>query len=284
MDAKQDDPAGAAGDENPFSPEAMATAARFLSTEQERAEVAAETASLAADGFCVVEGVLDLDQLAAVRHEVDRLNAETPPSASSFGGFDTRRAFNLLGRSRAFDPLAGHTRVVATVEAHLHDQIQLSETSTVTLGPGQPSQVLHHDDGCYPMPRPHLPLMVSAMLAVDDFTEANGATRVVPGSHLLAEVDTSADTVPLEMRAGSVGLWDGRLVHGGGENSTGTARRGVAVLYTRAWLRQQENQFLCLSPDLVAGFDRRYQRLLGWCLYGAHTGIVQGRDPKHTLP
>lgn len=270
-------------DENPFSSEAMADAARFLSTDEERAEVSTAITDLERDGFCIIENVLDADELAAVRDEVDRLNAETPPSASSFGGFDTRRAFNLLGRSRVFDPLAGHRSVVAAVEAHLGDQIQLSEASTVTLGPGQPRQILHHDDGCYPMPRPHLPLMVSAMLAVDEFTEANGATHVVPGSHLVPEVDTSADTVRLTMGAGSVALWDGRLVHGGGANSSDAERRGVAVLYTRAWLRQQENQFLCLSPDIVAGFDRRYQRLLGWCLYGTHTGIVGGRDPKHVL-
>ena len=283
MESQHDDPSRDVIDENPFSAEAMATATRLLSTERDRVDVAPANAALADDGYCVVEGVLDHDQLTAVRAEVDRLNAETPPSASSFGGFETRRAFNLLGRSRVFDPLVTSRRVIAAVEAHLADQIQLSEASTVTLEPGQAAQILHVDDGCYPMPRPHLPLMVSAMLAVDDFTEANGATRVVPGSHLRPEVDTSADTLPLEMPAGSVGLWDGRLVHGGGANTTGAARRGVAVLYTRAWLRQQENQFLCLDPDVVAGFDRPYQRLLGWCLYGPHTGIVQGRDPKHLL-
>lgn len=284
MDSSQAGSPRGAIDQNPFSPEAMALSARFLSTEEERAEMSGAVGALARDGYCIIEGALDDDELAAARGEVDRLNAETPPSSSTFGGFDTRRAFNLLGRSRGFDPLAAHRGVVATIEGHLGDQIQLSETSTVTLEPQQGAQILHHDDGCYPMPRPHLPLMVSAMWAIDDFTAANGATRVVPGSHLVAEVDIEADTVPLEMPAGSVGLWDGRLVHGGGANTTDAVRRGVAVLYTRAWLRQQENQFLCLDPELVAGFDRRYQRLLGWCLYGVHTGIVEGRDPKHVLP
>jgi hypothetical protein len=270
-------------DQNPFSAEAMASAARLLSTGEERTEVSEATTTLADNGYCVMEGLLDDEDLRAVRVGVDGLNAQTPPSASTFGGFDTQRAFNLLGRSRAFDALAAHRRVVAAVEAHLDDQIQLSETSTITLGPGQGEQVLHHDDGCYPLPRPHLPLMVSAMWAIDDFTVANGATRVVPGSHLHAEVDVAAETVPVEMSAGSVALWDGRLVHGGGANTTTTARRGVAVLYSRAWLRQQENQFLCLDSAVVAGFDRGYQRLLGWCLYGPHTGIVEGRDPKHLL-
>ena len=282
MDSDGDNPRSAI-DRNPFGPEAMAVAARFLSTEEERAEASEATAALARDGYCVIENALDAQQLAAARKEVDRLNAETPESASSFGGYNTRRAFNLLGRSRAFDFLAAHPTVVAAVESHLEDQIQLSETSTVTLEPGQDAQVLHYDDGCYPMPRPHMPLMVSVMWAIDDFTVPNGATRMVTGSHLETEVDSAADTVPLEMSAGSVGLWDGRLVHGGGANTTGVARRGLAVLFTRAWLRQQENQYLCIAPDVVAGFDRRFQRLLGWSLYGPHTGVVEGRDPKHLL-
>ena len=282
MDSDRDNTRDAI-DRNPFGPEAMAVAARVLSTEAERAEASEAIASLARDGYCIIENALDGQQLAAVRQEVDRLNALTPASASSFGGYNTRRAFNLLGRSRVFDPLVMQPTVVATIESHLDDQIQLSETSTVTLGPGQGSQILHYDDGCYPMPRPHMPLMVSAMLAVDDFAVANGATRVVPGSHLAPEVDPEADTVPLKMSAGSVGLWDGRLVHGGGANTTDVARRGVAVLYARAWLRQQENQYLCIAPEVVAGFDRRFQRLLGWSLYGPHTGIVEGRDPKHLL-
>lgn len=271
-------------DRNPFSPEAMAIAARPISTDEERAAASTAIDDLALHGFCVIPNALGSDLLARARREVDRLNSETPPSASTFGGFRTRRAFNLLGRSRSFDPLASHPAVVATVEAHLADQIQLSETSTVTLGPGEAAQVLHHDDGCYPLARPHPPLMVSAMWAIDDFTEENGATRVVPGSHLWTDVDPESPTIPLEMPAGSVGLWDGRLVHGGGANQSTEPRRGVAVLYARAWLRQQENQYLCLDPAVVAGFDRRFQRLLGWSLYGPHTGIVGGRDPKHLLP
>ena len=271
-------------DRNPFSSEAMAQAARFLSSEEERLAVASQSRELRDVGYTVLADLLDADTLAEARREVDRLMAETPPSASSFGGYDTKRAFNLLGRSRAFDALASHPSVIAVIEAHLADQIHLSETSTVTLGAGEAAQILHYDDGCYPVPRPHMPLMVSVMWALDDFTEANGATRMAAGTHLQTDPDIDgSDTVPLEMSAGSVGLWDGRTIHGGGANTTDRPRRGIAVLYARAWLRQQENQFLCLDRAVVSGFDRKYQRLLGWCMYGPHTGIVQGRDPKHTL-
>ena len=269
---------------NPFSSEAMSQSARFLATDDEGQAVADNVDQLAASGYTVLTDLLDEETLAAARDELDRLMAETPDSSTPFGGYGTKRAFNLLGRSRAFDPLVGHPLVVAAVEAHLQDQIQLSEVSTVTLGPSENAQMLHFDDGCYPLPRPHEPLMVSVMWAMDDFTEVNGATRIVPGSHLDPDpAFVSVPTEPLLMSAGSAGLWDGRTVHGGGANNSDRPRRGIAVLYARAWLRQQENQYLCLDRSLIASFDRRYQRLLGWCTYGPHTGIVEGRDPKGQL-
>lgn len=269
---------------NPFSSEAMSQSARFLATDEERQAVAGNVAELATSGYTVLPDLLDEHALSAARDELDRLMAETPDSATPFAGYGTKRAFNLLGRSRAFDPLVSHPLVGAAIEAHLQDQIQLSEVSTVTLGAAENAQMLHFDDGCYPLPRPHPPLMVSVMWAMDDFTELNGATRMVPRSHLDPDPAFAAvPTEPLLMSAGSAGLWDGRTVHGGGANNSDRPRRGVAVLYARAWLRQQENQYLCLDRSLVAGFDRRYQRLLGWCTYGPHTGIVEGRDPKSVL-
>ncbi len=86
--------------------------------------------------------------------------------------------------------------------------------------------MMHLDDGCYPLPRPHPPLMVSVMWAIDDFTEVTGATRMVPGSHLdpdRAFVDVA--TEPLFMQAGSAGLWDGRTVHVGGAQQPAATRR-----------------------------------------------------------
>jgi len=271
-------------DQNPFSPEAMARAGRWVSTEAERALGAPAIEQLAADGVAVLPSLLDEPTLDAARDELDRRNTETPASSTTFGGFATRRPFNLLGPSRAFDPLVTHPLVIAVIESHLDDQIQISEASGITIGPHEPAQILHFDDGCYPLPRPHPPLMVSVMWALDDFAEANGATRVAPGTHLVDEPEIEAlRTIPMEMPAGSALLWDGRTIHGGGANRTETPRRGVAVLYARAWLRQQENQFLCIDRATVAGFDRRYQRLLGWCIYANHTGLVAGRDPKHLL-
>ncbi|MDH4363755.1 MAG: phytanoyl-CoA dioxygenase family protein [Acidimicrobiia bacterium] len=273
-------------DRNPFSAEAMELAAHRISTGAHRADAEAQIGELAAQGFTHFPTRVSGDELDEVRAELDRLSIGVDTSRSSFGGYRTKRVFNLAGNSRAFDRLITDPLVIATVEAHLQDQIQLSEISSIQIEPGEVAQTLHHDDGCYPLPRPHPPLMVSAIWAIDPFTEANGASRVLPGSHLEVSPDLEAAvgaTLPLEMAAGSVGLWDGRLIHGGGANHTERPRRAVAVLYARAWLRQQENQYLCIDRATVAGFDRDYQRLLGWSRYGPHTGIVGGRDPGHLL-
>ncbi len=273
-------------DRNPFSPEAMALAARHLSTDDQRTQAKAQIEQLAAKGYTHFPARLHSERLGAVRAEFDRVCSQVDNSRSSFAGYRTKRVFNLAGESRAFDGLITDPMVIATVEAHLQDQIQLSEISSIQIEPGEVAQALHFDDGCYPLPRPHPPLMVSAIWALDAFTETNGASRVLPGSHLDPDPDLEGAvgaTTSLEMPAGSVGLWDGRLIHGGGANQTDRPRRAVAVLYARAWLRQQENQYLCIDRATVAGFDRNFQRLLGWSRYGPHTGIVAGRDPGHLL-
>lgn len=280
------DPGGDPIDRNPFSAEAMALAAHRISTDEQRAECRRQIDELAAQGYTHFPARLGDDELEEVRAEFDRICGAADNSRSSFGGYRTKRVFNLAGESRTFDRLITHPLVIATVEAHLQDQIQLSEISSIQIEPGEVAQTLHYDDGCYPLPRPHPPLMVSAIWSLDAFTEANGASRVLPASHLDPQPDLEAAesaTIALEMPAGSVGLWDGRLIHGGGANHTDRPRRAVAVLYARAWLRQQENQYLCIDRATVAGFDRDYQRLLGWSRYGPHTGIVAGRDPGHLL-
>ncbi len=272
-------------DRNPFSPEAMSAVARLVSTEAERDAVAPPAARLAADGYAVLPDLIVGDELRAVGESLDELLAVTRPVDSSFAGSRTTRVFNMLGRSRAFDGIARHPKVIALVESHLADQIQVSEMSSVSIGPGEPEQILHFDDGCYPLPRPHPPLMVSVMWAIDDFTLDNGATHLVRGSHLEVEPPvTATDTDRLVMTAGSAGLWDGRLVHGAGANTTDRERRAIVVLYARAWLRQQENQYLCVDHETVATLDPDYQHLLGWSRYGPHTGIVDGRDPRRVLP
>jgi ectoine hydroxylase-related dioxygenase (phytanoyl-CoA dioxygenase family) len=124
------------------------------------------------------------------------------------------------------------------------------------------------------------------MWALDDFTEANGATRIVPGSHrwvdrLPADGD---EVVAAAMPAGSVNFYLGRLYHGGGANRTDLPRLGVILEYVASWLRPQENHILAVPADVVATLPERLQELLGYNIYPPFLGYVDGRHPRRSLP
>jgi ectoine hydroxylase-related dioxygenase (phytanoyl-CoA dioxygenase family) len=124
------------------------------------------------------------------------------------------------------------------------------------------------------------------MWALTDFTEANGATRVIPGSHL---ADHSPDygeqypTIPAEMPAGSVLVWHGSLWHGGGANTTDERRVGVAMNYCAGYIRQQENQQLGIPRDVAAGFSPRLRELCGYGIYHGLIGHIDKHDPVEML-
>jgi ectoine hydroxylase-related dioxygenase (phytanoyl-CoA dioxygenase family) len=124
------------------------------------------------------------------------------------------------------------------------------------------------------------------MWALTDFTEANGATRLVPGSHLwdhAPDYGRAYDTVPAEMAAGSVLVWHGSLWHGGGANATERRRYGIAMNYCAGWVRQQENQQLGLPLDTVASFEPRLQELCGFGTYHHLIGHIDKQTPAQRL-
>jgi ectoine hydroxylase-related dioxygenase (phytanoyl-CoA dioxygenase family) len=128
---------------------------------------------------------------------------------------------------------------------------------------------------------------VGTMWALDEFTEANGATRVSVGSHRLPEVGLQSfdvETVPAAMPQGSIVLYTGRTVHGGGANTTDAPRIGINVDYALGWLRQEENQYLSVPLDVVRELPEDIQRLMGY-QHGAYAlGYVDDvRDPIDVL-
>lgn len=273
-------------DRNPFSPAAQAieTSKRF-STPAARAAAAEDLARLHTDGYIILNNVLDADKVAEIRAEFARLHDGVPTGVSEFGGRSTQRLYNLVARTRVLDDLYLHPRVLALVEAHLDDQIQLSIASSVNLLPGETAQAFHRDDGYYPLARPHQPLSMNSMWAIDDFTAANGATLVIPGSHRIADPEPAPDATVIraEMPAGSVMLWDGSLFHAGGTNATEQARLGITVIYCRAWLRQQENQFLGVPPAVARDLSRPLQKLIGYWVANNFLGYVNEASPREFL-
>jgi ectoine hydroxylase-related dioxygenase (phytanoyl-CoA dioxygenase family) len=108
----------------------------------------------------------------------------------------------------------------------------------------------------------------------------------VPGSHRADDprAFTIDDTVPAEMPRGSVVLYTGRTVHGGGANRTDAWRTGVNVDYVLGWLRQEENQYLSIPIEVVRELPERMQRLLGYEMGAYALGYIDDvRSPMALL-
>jgi len=237
------------------------------------------------DGYAVVESILSVEEAADVRAGLRDVLDRTPTGRNDFEGFSTRRIYALFAKTRAFDALALHPLLLQVLDDVLGPSYQLSAPTGIEIGPGEKAQVLHTDDGIYPLPRPHPEVVLNSMWALDDFTEANGATRVVPGSHRWTDrrpVDPD-ETVTVTMPAGSVLFILGSLWHGGGANRTERTRLGVLLEYAAGWLRPQENHVLAVAPEVVRTLPTRLQELLGYGIHPPFVGYVDGRHPRRVL-
>ncbi len=247
-------------------------------------------AVLASDGCVVIDRLASKADRDVLMAELEPYIEATPTGSDDFSGRTTKRTGGLIGRSpkcREFvmDPLIlGTARTVLSYAT----SIQVHLTQMISIGGGSPAQSIHRDQWAFdffPFPAEY-EVQCNTIWAFDDFTEANGATRVIPGSNLYDDRMRFelSDTEPAEMEAGSVLLYTGRLYHGGGANQTDATRHGLNLTYNVSWLRQEENQYLSCPPEIAAGLDNDLLRLMGYA-YGAYAlGYVDdGRDPLDAL-
>jgi ectoine hydroxylase-related dioxygenase (phytanoyl-CoA dioxygenase family) len=249
---------------------------------------AAHLDRIARDGYTIVPDVFDADRALALRTELDRLEAALgiTPAGNSFEGTRTWRIYNLLAHGPLFEAIPVDPLVLPIVEGVLDPGCLVSSLSSIAIGPGEIAQPIHADDQVMPLTKPHVATVCNTMWALTDFTEANGATRIIPGSHLAdhsPEYGASFESIPAEMPAGSVLVWHGSLWHGGGANTTDERRIGIAMNYCAGWVRQQENQQLGLPIDLVATFTPRLQELCGFGIYRGLIGHIDKRSAADRL-
>jgi ectoine hydroxylase-related dioxygenase (phytanoyl-CoA dioxygenase family) len=234
-------------------------------------------------GYTIIENAFSLDLADELIETLDRLEHERNivPAANSFEGVNTWRIYNLLALDPAFQQVPVHPVVLPLADAVLGGEVLISSLSSIVIGGGEAAQAIHADDQLLPLPKPHVGTVFNSMWALTDFIEANGATRVIPGSHKADRSPTYGqhyDSIPAEMPKGSILAWHGSLWHGGGENTTEQRRYGIAMNYCAGWIRQQENQQLGLSLDLVATFEPRLRELCG---FGSYRGLI-GHIDKQT--
>ena len=269
---------------SPSTPRPAAAASPAL----DAVDLDAHAARVRRDGYTVLERVIPVDTVAAMVDTIDRIEREHGLSCArtTFEGLRTLRVNNLLALDEAFWPVPLQPQVLGIAERLLDAELLLHSLCTLVTGPGQEAQPVHEDTQLIPLPRPHLPIVVNAIWALSDFTERNGATRIVPGSHLrdhAPDYGRPCDTIAAEMPAGSVMVFDSALWHGAGANLSEARRYALSCAYCAGWLRQQENFQLGIARETAARFPRRLQQLCGYGVYRGQFGHIDNRDPIELL-
>jgi ectoine hydroxylase-related dioxygenase (phytanoyl-CoA dioxygenase family) len=247
-------------------------------------------AILALDGALILDDVLDAAGVAAVRAETDPYVQATANGRDSFTGYQTTRTGALVARSPACRELVMHPAIIAACDAFLKracDRYQLHLTQVIRIRPGQPKQPLHRDRLAW---GGFLPASIEPQLntiwAMTDFTRANGATQVAPGSPAWADGRRAEphEVGYAEMKAGSVLVYSGSVIHAGGENQTDADRVGINITYSLGWLRQEENQYLSCPPAIARTLDPKLQALLGYAMGSYALGYYSPPLPPGQAP
>jgi len=252
-----------------------------------------------ADGYIILDGLLSDAELQAIREQLTRLFDEGPTGRNDFEGKRTQRVYTLVGRGKPFERLVEDPAILSIVDELLMPNYLLTASQAIAIAPGETPQPVHTDDSFYTIPRPRRAISVSTMWALDDFTEDNGATEVIPASHRwsdeqLIDVYEGDDSVtlapeyqphlrPLLMPAGACAVFAGTLVHRGGPNRSPGVRRAISNQYCEPWARQQENFFLAIPKGKVAKMSPRLQSLLGYSVHPPFMGQVTARHPRKVL-
>jgi ectoine hydroxylase-related dioxygenase (phytanoyl-CoA dioxygenase family) len=244
------------------------------------------------DGFVILERLIDQALIDQIKLELAPYLQGEKLGRNDFEGFATERIYALLAKSPSMACLIEHETVLNIVDQLLPANYLLSSALAINLHPGETAQRFHidHNPGALTARLPDtqfdFQFGISTIWALDDFTESNGATQVVPGSHRWIAPHTPApeEIQTVAMPAGSVIVFLGNLLHRGGANRSDNARLAVTPQYCQPWMRQLENMSLAVPPALAGTFSQRIQSLLGYSVIDpGFMGHVDGLHPKRLI-
>lgn len=254
----------------------------------DQASVTEFVSALQEDGCVVIEGLFPRRKIDAVAREVDAYLSRTPCGEADFFGHKTRRMGGIVRKSPSSHDLITHPKMLGIMDAILGpscDRIQLNLTQAIRIQSDERQQIFHRDDEFYPVDKRDAQFMINAMWALDDFTVENGATRIVVGSHR-GEINREPAEEDIEaavMSRGSVLVYLGSAVHCGGPHVAGTPRTGLVISYCLGWLRQAENQYLAVPPEIAKTLPDALRNLLGYTIHRPNLGWYEGQDPSVVL-
>ncbi len=244
---------------------------------------------IARHGYAIVDRLVGSEVLDRLASEVAPFVHESQLGQDHYDGALTRRTGALIARSPAARELVMHPLVVATVGDFLGhaSAVQLLLTQVITIEPGETQQKLHRDQmmfDLYPFP-PDYHVQCNTMWALTDFTTENGATHICPGSSRVTD-SAAAEimSIQAEMERGSVLFYEGKVLHGGGANTSSQPRQGVNITYGVGWVRQEENQFLACPAEIAQTLDDDLLRMMGYQQGAFSLGYVGDQlDPLAVL-
>ena len=234
------------------------------------------------DGGVIIDRLFDPNLIAQLDEEIrphlaERgFNTANGPEDAAFFGQCTKRMTNLVTRSRIFrESMLDSDDLLQMIDAMLlpyADSYWMNTAILAEIHPGENLQSLHRDLGNYPFfgtLGPSGPeVSVNCIVAVTDFTEEIGATRVIPGSHLWSDyrdLGSQEQTLPAEMEAGSALFYSAKLVHGAGANRTRDRRRRAVVMnYNLGWLVPEEAYPFTVPLEVAKTLSPRAQQLIGF--------------------
>ena len=239
-------------------------------------------------GYAVRERVLSPARCAAIREELAPWLQGEYMGRNDFEGYRSERVYALLAKAPSVAQLVEHPDTLSVVDAFLQPGYLLSAALAINLHPGETSQAFHIDDGgsAELLRRPRSMVGVSTIWAFDDFTEENGATEIIPGSHRWGEDREPRDdeAIKVTMAAGSVLMFAGTAFHRGGSNRSDGTRLAITVQYCMPWLRQIEQMTLAVPPPVARQYSQRVREMLGYGIVNpGFMGYVDGMHPSRLL-
>lgn len=252
----------------------------------------AHAAEIRERGYTIIPDFMNPATIQAVRDGLAPYMGQHK-GRNAFEGFSTERIYTLVARAKVFEDLTEDPRVLAILGRFLQPGYLLTASQSIRILPGEAAQDIHTDDGFYRQPRPRPPISMTVIAAVDAFTAENGATEVIPGSHLWGDLgdgvraagaeDMESMLVPMEMPAGACFVMAGTCVHRGGANRSDRPRLAFTNQYCEPWGRTQENFFLGIPPEQARTMSPRLQTLLGYDIWAPFMGMVTSLHPRKAL-
>ena len=251
-------------------------------------EMAAWLSLIERDGYCIIPSALGRETLEALDADLSTAFRDTPMGKGDFYGYRTKRFGSLLRRSPLAEKLALQPLILELARHILEpacERIQLNVAQGIAIHPGEIEQFPHCDHDMWAGKKGEHEYLLNVMWPLTEFTQANGATRIFPGTHrrTATSLDDLGIPVAAECSPGDAICFLGSTVHGAGANTTSDIRRAVVIGYSLGWLKPYENLWLAYPPHVARSFSRELAELAGYCQHRPNLGNFEGQCPSILL-